>query len=52
MKVKKRARAWTRALFFVRGYYEFVNLSKLFWEAIDSAGNLAIMVLALRKMEC
>ena len=51
MKVKKGP-CWTRALFCVRGYYEFVNLSKLFWEAIDSAGNLAIMVLELRKMEC
>ena len=33
-------------------YYRTVNLSKLFREAIDSAGKLAIMVLALRKMEC
>lgn len=52
MKVKKRACAGHGPFFCVRGYYEFVNLSKLFWEAIDSAGNLAIMVLALRKMEC
>ena len=33
-------------------YYRTVNLSKLFREAIDSAGKLAIMVLALRKTEC
>ena len=36
--------------FFV--YDRIMNLSKLFWEAIDSAGKLAIMVLALRNKEC
>ena len=51
MKVKKGPVLDTGP-FCVRGYYEFVNLSKLFWEAIDSAGNLAIMVLALRNKEC
>ena len=38
---------------FLYGLYDrIMNLSKLFWEAIDSAAKLDIMVLALRKKEC
>ena len=33
-------------------YDRIMNLSKHFWKALDSTGNLAIMVLALRNKEC